>query len=347
MTSRAPSRAVEVRDMDVFKYLFSVLAALGMSLALTPWMARTARAIGVVDRPDGGLKRHEEPVAYLGGLAVFVSFLVGFSLFYELDRQVLAILFGGTLIVLLGFLDDIGNLGPATKLLGQTLAVLLVMKAGVAIKIVFLPDYLAYPLSFLWLMGLTNAFNIIDIMDGLSAGVGAFACLFLSVIALLNGQVAAASMALALMGALIGFLAYNFHPARIYLGDAGSLFIGFTLGALGMVGVYARDNSVAVLAPVLILGVPIFDTVFVVAVRWMRGENPLRGSPDHFALRLRKWKLSVTRTVFLSYGASIVLGLAAMVMVFGSEWAALASLFVVSASLVLAAICLKQIDMDL
>lgn len=334
-------------DWTILALPMSFFLALGVSLALTPWMARTARNLGMVDRPDGSLKNHEEPTPYLGGLAVFVAFLVGFSPFYELDRQVLAILLGGTLILLLGLLDDLGNLRPITKLLGQALAVLIVMKAGVAIKIVFLSPWIAYPLSFLWLLGMTNAFNIIDIMDGLSSGVGGIACVFLFIVAVSTGQIGAASMALALMGALLGFLTYNFRPARIYLGDAGSLFIGFTLGALGMVGIYARINPVAVLAPVLILGIPIFDTLFVMTVRWMRGQNPLRGSPDHFALRLRKWRLSVAQTVILSYGLSALLGISALIMVFGSYRAALAALLTVSITVILSALLLKKIDMSL
>jgi UDP-GlcNAc:undecaprenyl-phosphate GlcNAc-1-phosphate transferase len=327
--------------------LLTFTVALGVSLSLTPWVARTARSIGMVDHPDGKLKSHQEPVAYLGGLAVFVAFLVGFSPFYELDRQVLAIMLGGTLVVLLGFLDDLGNLRPATKLVGQTLAVLIVMKAGVAIKIVFLPLWIAYPLSFLWLMGMTNAFNIIDIMDGLSSGIGAAACLFLCIVAVSSGQVGVAHMTLALMGALLGFLRYNYQPATIYLGDAGSLFIGFMLGALGMIGIYAKNNPVAVLAPILILGVPIFDTIFVMIIRWMRGINPLRGSPDHFALRLRRWRLSIRQTVALCYLVSIVLGIAALVMIYGTERTAVTVLFVVSLGLMFSAFWLKSIDMDL
>jgi UDP-GlcNAc:undecaprenyl-phosphate GlcNAc-1-phosphate transferase len=330
-----------------FLFLFTFGTALGVSLALTPWMARTALSIGIVDKPDGELKNHQEPIPYMGGLAVFVAFLIGFSPFYELDRQVLAILLGGTLIVLLGFLDDIGDLRPATKLLGQTLAVLIVMKAGIAIKIVFLPPYIAYPLSFIWLLGMTNAFNIIDIMDGLSSGVGAIASLFLFIVAAATGQTGVATMILALMGALLGFLKYNYQPARIYLGDAGSLFIGFMLGALSMVEKYATVNPVAVLAPVLILGIPIFDTLFVMIVRWLRGLNPLKGSPDHFALRLRKWKLTVKQTVVLSYGVAFMLGLAAMVMVYGDERIALWTLFVVSMGLMLSALWLRRIDMNL
>ncbi len=327
--------------------LLTFALSLGAALALTPWMAQTAKNIGIVDRPDGGLKNHGEPVPYMGGLAVFVAFLIGFSPFYELDRQMLAILLGGTLIVLLGFLDDIGNLGPATKLLGQALAVLIVMKAGIAIKIVFLPPVITYPLSFLWLMGMTNAFNIIDIMDGLSSGVGAIACAFLFIVAVSSGQTGVAYMILALMGALLGFLRHNYQPARIYLGDAGSLFIGFMLGALSMVGIYATVNPVAVLAPILILGVPIFDTLFVMTVRWMRGLNPLKGSPDHFALRLRRWRLTVAQTVLLSYGVSFLLGAVALIMVYGSERVATGALFAVSLGLMLSALWLWKIDMDL
>jgi UDP-GlcNAc:undecaprenyl-phosphate GlcNAc-1-phosphate transferase len=334
-------------EMTFVKYSLSFLISLGVTAALTPWMARTARSVGMVDRPDQNLKNHKQPVPYLGGLAVFVGFLVGFSPFYDLDREVLAIMLGGTLIVLLGFLDDLGNLRPTIKLLGQALAVLIVMKAGIAIKIVFLPPIVAYPLSFIWLMGMTNAFNIIDIMDGLSSGVGAIACAFLFIVAAAAGQTGIATMILALMGALLGFLKYNYQPARIYLGDAGSLFIGFMLGALGMVGVYATANPVAVLAPVLILGIPIFDTLFVMTVRWMRGLNPLKGSPDHFALRLRRWRLTVGQTVLLSYGISFMLGGVALIMVYGSERAAMAALLSVCLGLMISALCLWKIDMNM
>ncbi len=333
--------------MNPIIYAASFAVSLGISLALTPWISATATRIGLVDMPDGQLKKHVEPVPYLGGLSVFVGFLVGLSVFFRFDREVLAVLLGGTLILLLGLLDDMGDFPARTKLLGQALAVLIVMRAGVGIKITFLPVYIALPLSFFWLLGLTNAFNLIDIMDGLSAGVAAVGCIFLFVLSISAGQSGVALMVACLAGSLLGFLRFNFKPAKIYLGDAGSLFIGFMLGALSLIGVYARKNPVALLAPLLILGVPIFDTLFVILIRYRRGVPVMWGSPDHVALRLRKWRLSVFQTVILSYAVSALLGFLALVMVFGSQKAALIVIACVSAVTLATALWLKRIDMTL
>jgi UDP-GlcNAc:undecaprenyl-phosphate GlcNAc-1-phosphate transferase len=154
-------------------------------------------------------------------------------------------------------------------------------------------------------------------------------------------------MTTALFGALLGFLRYNSRPARIYLGDAGSRFIGFMLGALSMVGIYARTNPVALLAPILILGVPIFDTLFVMVIRWRRGIPVMWGSPDHFALRLRKWRFSVGQTVLVSYMISFLLGVGALLMVFGSQAVAVGVLSAVSILTLISALWLKRIDMAL
>ncbi len=316
-------------------------------LFLTPWMAATARRIGLVDRPDGGLKRQEEPVPYLGGLAVFISFLVPFALFSSLDRPLLAVLLGATLLLTLGLLDDMGRLSPWVKLAGQALAAATALKAGVAIQVTFLPPPLAYLLSFLWLVGMTNAMNLIDIMDGLAAGVGAVACLFLGLAAVTAGQGEEALLAGCLLGSLAGFLRWNVRPARIYLGDAGSLPLGFLLGCLALSGVWARHHAVSLLAPLLILAVPLFDTLFVSLLRIRRGQSPLQGSPDHFPLRLRKWRLTVAQTVGASWAAAAVLGAAGMAMVFIPPGPALLILGGVGAALLAAAAWLRAIDMDM
>jgi UDP-GlcNAc:undecaprenyl-phosphate/decaprenyl-phosphate GlcNAc-1-phosphate transferase len=323
------------------------VAACAVALLLTPWMAATATRIGLVDRPDGALKRQREPVPYLGGLAVFVAFLAAFAAFGRFDQQALAILLGATLVMALGLLDDMGRLSPWAKLAGQSLAVLTAVKAGVGIHIALFPDWLSFALTFFWLLLMTNAMNLIDIMDGLSSGVGAIACFFLLVVALSAGQGGEAVMAAALMGALAGFLRHNRYPARIYLGDAGSLFAGFVLGALALTGVWARENELSLLAPLLVLGVPLFDTVFVSVIRISRGASPLRGSPDHFPLRLRRWRLSVPRTVLASYAASALLGAAALGMVFSDAATASALLAGVSLLLLLAAFWLRGVGADL
>ena len=247
---------------------------------------------------------------YLGGAAVYLAFVVALGVTYSFSREVLALLLAGTMVVLLGLVDDIGAISPRAKFLGQGLAVLVLMKAGITIQIVWLPWYVSWPLTFVWLIGITNAINLVDIMDGLAAGVGLIVALSLLAVALVNGNHQIAILTATLAGALAGFLRYNFQPARIYLGDTGSLFIGLNLGALAMIGRYTEHNNIGVLVPLVILGVPIFDTLFVMYIRRRRGVSMFLGSPDHVALRLRRWRLSVRQTVLVSYATAALLGAA-------------------------------------
>jgi UDP-GlcNAc:undecaprenyl-phosphate GlcNAc-1-phosphate transferase len=249
--------------------------------------------------------------------------------------------------VLLGLVDDLGQLGPWTKLAGQGVAVLVLIKSGVYIKLTFVPLPLALALSVLWLLAVTNAFNLIDIMDGLSAGTAAVAALTLMVVAELNGGWLPATMLAALAGACVGFLRSNFQPARIYMGDTGSLFIGLMLGALAMDNAYTGRNPVAALGPALILGVPLFDMLFVMYVRWRRGMPVMLGSPDHVALRLRKWRLTTRQTVLVSYGATALLGAAAVTMMVVPQQGALAVLGGLALAGLTLALWLRRIDMSL
>lgn len=288
-----------------------VLSAL-LTLYTTPLMRRAALQFGILDRPRGALKTHSEPVPYLGGLAVFSAFLVTLGVTFEFDHAVLGILLAGTLMLLVGLIDDLGVLSPGVKLASQLIAVVVLLKAGVYIKLVFLPPVVALAVSAVWLLAVTNAFNIIDIMDGLAAGVAAIAALFFAVVAIVHDESMVAVMSAALAGSLAGFLRYNSAPAQIYLGDSGSLFIGLTLAALAMNGGYTRSNLVGTLTPVIFLGVPLFDLALVSVLRLERGLSPLRGSPDHFALRLKRAGLGVRGAVGLSYAAATVLGAAGL-----------------------------------
>jgi len=292
--------------------IVSFFLAGGLALYTTPLMRHAALQFGILDRPRGPLKNQREPVPYLGGLAVFVAYLVTLSILFEFSHAVLGILLAGTLMLLVGLIDDLGVLSPWTKLASQFIAVIALIKAGVYIKLVFLPVPAALVLSALWFLAVTNALNIIDIMDGLSSGVAAIAAAFFAVVAIAHDEAMVAVMAAALAGSLAGFLRYNSAPAQIYLGDSGSLFIGLTLAALATNGGYTRSNLVATLTPVIFLGVPLFDLAFVSILRLERGVSPLRGSPDHFALRLARAGLGTGRTVLLTYAAAVVLGVSGL-----------------------------------
>jgi len=184
---------------------------------LTPRMRDAAVRFGIVDRPDGRLKTQREPVPYLGGLAVYLSFLLALSLTLRFDEHVLAILLAGSIVVILGLVDDLGQLGPWTKLAGQFVAVGVLVKSGIYIQLTFVPPAVAIALSVVWLLAVTNAFNLIDVMDGLSAGNACVAALVLLVVADLDGGVTTATLLAALAGSCLGFVRYNFAPAKIYI----------------------------------------------------------------------------------------------------------------------------------
>ena len=324
------------------------MLSLGLSLYITPIVRKGALLYDIVDRPDGKLKNHKDPVAYLGGIAVYLAVLLTLALTFDLSREILGILLSGTIIVILGIIDDFKVLPPKIKFIGQAIAAFVLIKSGIYIKLVFLPLWINIILSFLWLMVITNAFNIIDVMDGLATGIGCLVSIILFIVAIMNQHVLIAILTIALAGSLLGFLRYNFEPAKIYLGDTGSLFIGLLLGALSMIGSYTQNNTIACLSPVIILGIPIFDTVFVTYIRWRRGIPIIYGSPDHFALRLRKWRFSTVQTVILSYAASLILGLLAIVMLLlPSNPAALGIILVLLLGGLSLAVFLKRINMSL
>jgi UDP-GlcNAc:undecaprenyl-phosphate GlcNAc-1-phosphate transferase len=295
-----------------FCALVCLATALALSLYGTPLAARAALRFGIVDLPDGALKKHRGPTPYLGGLAVYGSFIMTMALVFDFDQRVLGLLLAGTILVLLGLVDDFGVLGVAPKFLGQAFATMVLIKSDIAIHIGMLPEWANLTLTVLWVVGITNAVNIIDIMDGLASGVAVIAAAFLLIVSCVNSDISIALMTATLMGSLLGFLRYNAYPARIFLGDTGSLFVGMMLGALAMIGKYDAVNSIGWLTPLLILAVPIFDTLYVMTLRVARGLNPFKGSPDHFALRLRRAGLPVPRVVALTWILAAAMGCLAL-----------------------------------
>ncbi len=288
-----------------------------LAIVGTPMARDAALRFGVVDRPDGNLKNHREPVAYLGGLAVFSAFLLSIGMTFEFDADLLALLLASTIVTTVGLVDDFGALTPKPKAIGQVVAVFVLLKAGIMVQIAFMPWWLRLAVTIVWLVGLSNAFNLVDIMDGLASGLGVIAATFLLVVALLNGRFMVAAFTVALIGALLGFLRSNFYPAKIYLGDCGSLFIGLTLGALAMVMDYTTHNPLGWLAPLYILAVPIIDTLYVIVLRIRAGRKVYYGSPDHFPLRVRRrldgWTAG---TVVVSYAVAVVFGSLGLVVLY-------------------------------
>jgi UDP-GlcNAc:undecaprenyl-phosphate/decaprenyl-phosphate GlcNAc-1-phosphate transferase len=299
-------------DLGALRYPVTFVVALALSLYFTPIIRRGAIKYGVVDAPDGKLKTHHEPVAYLGGIAVYISFLFALAFTYDFNDEVIGLLLGSSIVVMLGLFDDLKVLTPLVKLAGQIVAALVLVKAGIMTKLDFLPPSLNLLLTVVWLVGITNAINIIDVSDGLAGGVAAIAGMFLYVISLWNNVPTSAMVMLALVGATLGFLAYNRPPAKIFLGDAGSMLLGFLLGAIAMTGRYTVNHPLAAVAPVVILGVPIFDTLFVMGARAARGLPLMHGSPDHFAVRLRNRGVRPGIIALIAYIAGGVLGGAAL-----------------------------------
>jgi UDP-GlcNAc:undecaprenyl-phosphate GlcNAc-1-phosphate transferase len=332
--------------VSVFVLVSTFVLSLLLALYGVPLARRAALAFDIVDRPDGRLKFQAEPVPYFGGLAVYLAFLISLALTFEFRQDVLGVMLAGTLMLMVGLIDDLGVLKPWPKLFGQLLAVFVLIRSGIRIEIAALPDWLALALTVLWMVGIINAINIIDVMDGLSGGVSVIACAWLFVVAVLNHDMMIAVMLAALAGSLLGFLWYNLPPARIYLGDAGSLFIGLMLGALAMIGKYTATNPVSVLAPVFVLGVPIFDTLFVMYIRKLRGVPVFLGSPDHFALRLRRWALTVPQVVAFSYAVATALGGIGVGMMFLAPEPALGLAAATILLGIAAAWWLKRIDMS-
>jgi UDP-GlcNAc:undecaprenyl-phosphate GlcNAc-1-phosphate transferase len=296
-------------------YLAGFILSFVFAFCWTPILRQAALQLGIVDKPDGKLKKHEDAIPYLGGIAVFAAYLLTIGVLTDFeDRETLGLLLSGCIALLVGLIDDFGAMTPKQKMLGQVLAALVLIKSGTFIKLQFLSIYVAIPLTVLWIVAVTNAFNIIDIMDGLASGVAAVAAVSIAAANHIAGRDSQAFLAAVLAGAAIGFLRHNFHPAKIFLGDAGSMFIGFMLAALSMNAGYTRVNLLAVISPVLILGIPLFDLLLVMFIRWRKGIPMTKGSPDHFALRLRRCNLSIRETAVTTYVVGILLGFVALLM---------------------------------
>ncbi|WP_018086326.1 MraY family glycosyltransferase [Desulfurispora thermophila] len=309
--------------------LYAVLPlAVILALATTPWVIKKAYSWGALDCPNQR-KVHCRVMPRLGGLAVYLSFVPAVLLGLPLNSQIIGLLLGLTIIMALGMTDDIKDISPRTKLLGQILAALLVVPFG--IKVGFLTNPLngqliwlgwwSVPVTVFWLVAVTNAVNLIDGLDGLAGGVSLIAALTMAAVAWtqwhffgLGGQYEVIALALLLAAALLGFLRYNFHPARIFLGDSGSMLLGFALAALSVMGLTKSATAISVFLPPLILGIPLLDTFFAIVRRFKQNRPIFQADKEHLHHQLLARGLSHRQTVLVIYGISVLLGASALLL---------------------------------
>ena len=284
-------------------------------------MKKLAKKIGAIDIPKDKRRMHTDSVPLIGGLAIFLGFLVSTVFFAEIDIKIIAILSGALIMVVLGVFDDKYALGAKFKLMIQIIAAAIPVIAGVRIERIILPflksggiefGWLAYPITILWIVALTNAVNLIDGLDGLAAGVSAIASFSMFLIALMQGNYVIAVMSAALVGACCGFLPYNFSPASIFMGDTGSTFLGFVMASLSVLGLFKIHAIISFAVPFIAFGIPIFDTSFAI-FRRIKEHRPIM-SPDrgHLHHRLVDMGFSHKQAVLIIYAICIVLGAVAV-----------------------------------
>ncbi|MEW5766314.1 MAG: MraY family glycosyltransferase [bacterium] len=330
--------------MSIYPYLFVLFSSFLLSLILVPVVKKISLAFGILDHP-GERKVHSTPKPLMGGLAIYLALMVVIwgnigalwllkdhalvlktfpSMVEQIPKlaEVLpnlgVVLAAGTLIMLMGMIDDIRGVDFSFKLkfMGQILASLILVWGGISIEFMSNP-YLNIPLTILWVVGITNSFNLLDNMDGLSSGVAIIASIIFFIVAVSQGQFFTALILLALAGSILGFLWYNFPPSSIFMGDTGSLFIGFMLGSLTVTSSYVVSESTSllpVIMPVIILSVPIFDTLSVIYIRWRVGKPIYRGDKNHFSHRLVDLGMTKKQAVLFIYLVTFCVGLAAILL---------------------------------
>lgn len=284
--------------------------ALSFSLTIygTPVAQKVAHQYKILDYPDQKLKQQEKPIPYLGGIIIYFAFISPVSLLFPFNKKLLGILFASSILLIVGLFDDLKALTPLIKFIFQIIATFILIRSGILINLTFLNPWLNHILSFLWIISMINAMNIIDIMDGLATSISALAALTIFVISLYNQQFLISILSVSLAGALFGFLKFNWEPAKIYLGDSGSMFIGMVIGSLTILGDYSKINDMAFISGLLILAIPIFDMSYVMILRMIQNKSPFFGSQDHFALRLKKkLGLSTSKTVCIMFIIQLVL----------------------------------------
>lgn len=303
----------------------ALVAALLISFIATPVVKSIAQIVGAIDVPKDNRRMHSHPIPRMGGLAIFLGFLLSTLIFVPMSPPLRGMLLGSVIIVILGMFDDIYALPALPKLLVQIAAALVAVLHGNVIQVLSNPNLfsddpywtlgsLAIPLSVIWIVAITNAVNLIDGLDGLAVGVATISSLTMLVIAMLVSESVVALMMAALAGGCIGFMPYNMNPAKIFMGDTGSTFLGFILATVSIQGLFKFYTIISFAVPFLMLGLPLFDTCFAVFRRLSKGQSPMAPDRSHVHHRLIDMGFNQKQAVAILYLVSAILGLSAVVL---------------------------------
>ena len=306
------------------RLLSSFALAFVVSYFMTPHVKTFAERIGAIDVPKDERRIHDHPIPRMGGLAIFMGFIASVIIFVYFDTQVTGILLGALIIAAMGAVDDIMSLRPWVKLLVQIIAALVAIRCGIYFNVITNPllssyndtlamGWLSIPLTIIWIVGCTNAFNLIDGLDGLAVGVSAISSFTLLVVSILVSTPNTCFILAALCGACVGFMPFNMNPAKIFMGDVGSQFLGFVLATVSIMGFFKMSALITVLIPMMAMLLPLADTTFAFTRRILHGQSPFRADRGHFHHRLLAMGLSQKQAVAVLYGFSAVMGLVSVI----------------------------------
>ncbi len=296
----------------------AVLLALLLAFTTTPAVRALAYIIGAIDVPRDNRRMHKRPIPRIGGLSIFLAFVVSTLIFCQVNETLIAIYAGGLLIVLIGIIDDVKPINAWLKFAVQILAAVVAVLCGIRLEFINLfGEYIhfggfAIPLTILWIVGLTNAINLIDGLDGLACGVCAISSIALFFVTLIKGDVQSAVITAVLAASCLGFLPFNSNPAKIFMGDTGALFLGYTLAVFSVEGVFKMHTVLSFLIPIAVFALPLFDTLHAIIRRIIKRQSPFSPDKNHLHHKLIKQGFSHKQSVYIIYAICAILGLSAV-----------------------------------
>ncbi len=284
----------------LIRHVFSFIFSFFLGFYLIPKIIKSSLRFGIMDVPDGKIKCHQAPIPYLGGVAIYLSFIATLCIVYPFENKIVWLLLGSSLLLLIGLIDDLHVLTPARKFFGQMIATGCFLKGGFSLKTEFLSSYFNLFISGFWMLSVINAFNLVDVMDGLSSLIAIVSSFSFFIIAILFKQYEVSLLLSAFLGAVLAFFIYNKPPAKIYMGDAGSMFLGGFLASVPLLFSWSSYSIDAYYAPVIILAIPLLEIFFLVLIRTSIGIPFYKGSPHHFSIYLMKKGWSKFNVLFFT-----------------------------------------------